>query len=75
MECGNKGVKDIGSLFVHGRAIGADDAVGLGTFGCPKAARDFLFHLWHTHGLFGQVVGERHTGLGHKTPDIIAVIK
>ena len=51
LDGGDKRLKDIGSLFVHGRTIGSDDAVGLAAFGCTKTARDFLLHLWHTHGV------------------------
>lgn len=59
---------------MHGGAIGSDDAVVLRTSRCAKAARYLLLDLEYTHCLFGQVVGERHIGLGHETPDIVAVI-
>ena len=59
---------------MQGGAIGADDAVSLRSFKCSKAAGDFLLDLGHSHRLFGQIVGERHAGLCHEAPDIIAVI-
>ena len=44
MDGRDKRLKDIGSLFVHGRTTGANDAVGFGAFWRTIAARDFLLH-------------------------------
>jgi len=59
---------------VHGGAIGADDAVVLRSWQRAKATRNFLLHFGYAHGLLSQIVGERHIGLGHEAPDIVAVI-
>ena len=73
MEGRDEGLKDVGPLFDQGGAVGADDAVVIAASGGAKAARDLLLDLWHAHRLLGQIVGEGHIGLGHETPDLIAV--
>ena len=73
LEGGDKGVKNVRPLLVHGRGTGADDAVSLRSWQRAKAARDFLLDLGHSDGLFGKIIGERHIGLCHKAPNIVAV--
>ena len=74
LECCNEGLEDVGPLLVHSRTIGSDGAVVLRSLRCSKAARYFLLDLGHTYCLFCKIVGERHIGLGHETPNIIAVV-
>ena len=73
LEGCNERLKDVGPLLVHGGAIGANDAVSLRSLQRSKAARDFLLDLGHAYCLFCKIVGERHIGLGHETPNVVAV--
>jgi hypothetical protein len=62
----HKGIKDWDALFGEGGAIRADAAVVSQAQRGAKAAGDFLLDLGHTHGLFGEVVGEGDAGMGEK---------
>ena len=37
------------------------------------AAGDFLFDLGHTHGLLGDIIGERNVVIIHEAPDIVGI--
>src|SRR5439155_19507419 len=68
-----EGMEEIGALLAQGVEVRADGAEGLSASWGAKAAGDLLLDLRHAHGLFGEVVGERHPGIGHEAQYIIGV--
>ncbi len=77
----NSGYEKSVFLAVSGKAIlehVSEDfsrrTIGLRSRQRTKAARDFLLHLGHAHGLLSQVVGKRYIRLGHEAPNIVCVI-
>ena len=74
MESQGQGLEEIGALLVHGGKVGAEGTEGIGAVFGSEAARDFLFDLGHSNGLFGDIVGERDIVVGGKAPDIVGVI-
>lgn len=58
---------------MQGRGVGADDTADLRTLRCAKVAEDFWLYLGGLDGLFGQIIGQRHVGLSHQVPNIVAV--
>ena len=47
---------------------------GIGAVFSSEAARDFLFDLGHTNGLFGDIVGEWDIVVGGEAPGIVGVV-
>ncbi len=68
-----EGVEEIGALLAQGVEVRADGAEGLSARQGAKAAGDLLLDLGHAHGLLGEVVGERHPGVGHEAQHIVGV--
>ena len=68
-----EGMEEIGALLAQGVEVRADGAEGLSASQGAKAAGDLLLDLGHAHGLLGEVVGERHSEIGHEAQYIIGV--
>jgi len=74
LESQGKSLEEIGALLVQGGEIGAEGTAGIGALPGSEAAGDFLFHLGHANGLFGEIVGEGDVVIGGEVPDIIGVL-
>ena len=73
LESLGQGMEEISALLAQGVEVRADDAEGLSAPEGAKAAGDLLLDLGHAHGPFGEVVGERHPGVGHEAQHIVGV--